>query len=211
MAKRKLRSAASLDQEPTAPNRKSARLIPGNTPPAEQPVSRQQAIDPTPRSCTRKGKRKQPPDDRQSPELSKRAATGGDILAGPTDKPVAQNPTGSSARRKYIRISGLPLDWDRDNLFSALRTIDPSLTHEKCRTALYPACSSSTQIALLNLDSGTEPLERHKYLSIWESASKPGVLTIDSNFYDLTPLNAPPGGVVAELAVGLALEDTRRC
>jgi len=101
---------------------------------------------------------------------------------------------------KCFRISGIPLSWSENDLFDALHIVDQSLTHQNYRPSLYPSCYDSTQTALLDLDPSTELLQRHNHLPLPESASRTAaLLAIDSQFYNLTPLNVPRGEVVAEL------------
>jgi len=158
-------------------------------------------MDTNHRSGAQKGKRKQQPDSSQSPPSSKRATTGSAIGAVGTSEPRSNDPTRSNPPPKCFRISGVPLHWNENDLFDALHAIDSSLTHQNFRSSLYPGCSGSTQIALVNLDSGTEHLGCHKYLQVPESSSRTAVLTIDSDFYNLTPLNVPEGEIVAELVL----------
>jgi hypothetical protein len=124
--------------------------------------------------------------------------TGSGIHSVGTNVAQSNDPTVSNPRPKYIRISGLPSSWSENDLFDALHTIDPSLTHQNCRSSLFPGCSGFTQIAVLNLDSGTEHLERHKHLKVPEPANRTVVLTIDSDFCNLTPLNVPEREIMAE-------------
>jgi hypothetical protein len=206
MTPRRTRLAAVLDLEPATPytRRSSTRISQGSTTPSAQSSTRQLAIDANPSS--QKGKRKQPPDTSHLAGSSKRITTGRAILG--TGKPASDDPPISNPRPKCFRISGLPLSWSENDLFDALHAIDPSLTDQNYRPSLYPACVSSTQTALLNLDPCTELLQQHNHLPVSDSASRgAALLTIDSHFYNLTPLNVPVGEVVAELAVR-ALEDT---
>jgi len=258
MTQRRTRSAAALDQEPTPPRgrRRSDRISQGSTsvsaqssssqqaidanprsrsrkgkrkqppdgsqsagtskrrisqrstPLSAQSSSSQQAIDANPRSRSRKGKRKQPPDGSQSPGSSKRATTGSGVRTVGAGEPRPNDPPNLN-QLKCFRISGLPSSWSANDLFEALHAIDPSLTRQNYRPSLYPACYNSTQIALLNLDPSTEHLQRHKHLQVSESASRTvALLTIDSQFYNLTPLNVPEGEVVAELVAVRALGTT---
>jgi len=177
------------------------------------PASSNPATDTNPRSRSQKGKRKQPPDGSQLPESSKRAAIGSGVLAVSTSEPRSIDLTSSNPRPKCFRISGLPSSWTEDNLFDALHDIDPSLTRQKFRPSLYPACVSwvplpggfptdrhAKQTALLNLDASSEHLHSRTHLSVSESASRTAaVLKIDCDFYNLTPLNVPKGDIVAEL------------
>jgi len=108
-------------------------------------------------------------------------------------------PETSTALSICVRISGVPLNWNENDLFDVLEAIDPSLTHTQ-RPSLYPACSDSTQTALLNLDYCPEYFQHAKYHQVPESTSRTAAhLAIDSNFYNLTPLNIPEGEIIAEL------------
>jgi hypothetical protein len=108
-----------------------------------------------------------------------------------------------SSRTKCFRISGIPQDWKEDDLLGALQTIDPDLRNEKSQLSLYPACCGSSQTALLELD----PTKYFQSLGLNESTYERGfpagkteaVLSIDSHFYDLTPLNTPDKRIIAEL------------
>ncbi|KAF8539827.1 hypothetical protein BDD12DRAFT_909826 [Trichophaea hybrida] len=171
------------------------------------PASSNPVTDTNPRSRSRKGKRKQPLDGSQLPESSKRAAIGSGVLAVGTSEPPSIDLTSSTPRPKCFRISGLPLSWTEDDLFDALHEIDPSLTRQDYRPSLYPACCNSTQTALLNVEPCTELLQRRNHLQVSESARRTAaILTIDSQFYNLTPLNVPVGEVVADViaVTGLA-------
>jgi hypothetical protein len=149
-----------------------------------------------------KGKRKQPPDGSQSARSSKRATTGSSILdVGSSQQSI--DPTRLNSPPKCFRISGVPSSWNENDVFDALHIIDPSLTHQNFRSSLYPGCSGSTQVALLNSDSGTKHFECYKYLKVPESTNRTVVLTIDSDFFNLTPLNIPEGEIVAELVLAM--------
>lgn len=127
---------------------------------------------------------------------------------GGTGEHASDDSLNSNVRPQYFRISGLPLSWSANDLFDVLHAIDPSLTDPDYRPSLFPACCSSTQTTLITLGPCIEHLQRYNYVLVPESASRTAaLLTIDSHFYNLTPLNVPVGEVVAELAVR-ALEDT---
>jgi hypothetical protein len=108
-----------------------------------------------------------------------------------------------SSRTKCFRISGIPQDWKEDDLLGALRTIDPDLRNQESQLSLYPACCSSSQTALLELDT-TKYFESLGPNGSYERVSPPSkteaVLTVDSDFYGLTPLNTPDKQIIAELA-----------
>ncbi|KAF8543181.1 hypothetical protein BDD12DRAFT_874965 [Trichophaea hybrida] len=203
MSSRRLRSAAHRDQEFATPHtQRSGRISQNNESQSAQSSSRQQAMDTNTRSRSRKGKRKQPPDDSRSPGSSKRATTGSGI-----SEPRLNDLTCSNAQPKYFRISGVPSSWSENDLFDALHSIDPCLTRQDCRPSLYPACFSSSQIALLNFDPCTEHLHGRTHLQVSELASETAtLLNIDSQFYSLTPLNVPVGEAVADViaVTGLA-------
>ena len=105
---------------------------------------------------------------------------------------------------KCFRISGIPQDWKEDDLLRALQNIDPDFRNQKSQLSLYPACCGSSQTALLEL----YPTKYFQSLGPNESTYKrvspagktEAVLTIDSHFYDLTPLNTPDKQIIAELA-----------
>jgi hypothetical protein len=103
-----------------------------------------------------------------------------------------------SFRTKCFRISGIPQDWEEDDLLGALHTIDPDLRNQKSQLSLYPACCGSSQTALFELD----PTKYFQSLGPNESTytcTTEAVLAIDSHFYDLTPLNTPDEQIIAEL------------
>ncbi|KAI5855181.1 hypothetical protein BZA05DRAFT_472091 [Tricharina praecox] len=112
---------------------------------------------------------------------------------------------------KCFRISAVPPGWSDDDLFDALRTVDPSL-HNRNDLSLYPACCGSTQTALLNLHTYSQyfhSIDVNK--STYERVAKTAVrtdalLVIDCHFYDFTPLNTPDGNILADVVAvtGLA-------
>jgi hypothetical protein len=108
-----------------------------------------------------------------------------------------------NSRTKCFRISGIPQDWEEDDLLGALQTIDPELQNQKSQLSLYPACSGSSQTALLELDPTKYfqnlRLNESTYTSIFPGSKTEAVLTIDSHFYGLTPLNTPNKQIIAEL------------
>jgi hypothetical protein len=108
----------------------------------------------------------------------------------------------SNTGPRCFRITGIPLSWSENDLFRALHDADASLTRQNFQPSLNLGCSGSTQTALLNLDPSTEHLQRCKYLQVPQPDSRVAVLlSIDNQFYYLTPLNNPGGEVVAELVV----------
>jgi hypothetical protein len=135
-------------------------------------------------SRLRKGKYELPPDAEGRASFERVVKTAKDSL-NLDEKP----------RSKCFRISGIPSSWRTDDIFRALQSIDPSLEFQNHQLSLYPACVGSKKIALIQLNSS----EDCQYLPIPESTSNTVVLTIDSQFHDLTPLNIPTGDVIAEL------------
>ena len=117
---------------------------------------------------------------------------------------------GATVQSTCFRISGVPQDWSKSDLLDALRTIDKSIPDKKHQLALHPACSGTTQIAILSLDTRTECFgslqpNTEKYISIPCADGSLGVrLCVDNHFYDLTPLNTPRGKIVAELVLPLS-------
>jgi hypothetical protein len=148
--------------------------------------------------------RKDPPGPRQTAQTHKRPniADNGPPTAACAD-PNSYAIATRSARTKCFRISGIPQDWKEDDLVGALQTIDPELRNQKSQLSLYPACSGSSQTALLELDptkyfQSLGPNES-TYTSIFPASKTEAVLTIDSHFYGLTPLNIPDKQILAEL------------
>jgi len=112
--------------------------------------------------------------------------------------------TTPSSRTKCFRISGIPQDWKEDDLLGALQTIDPDLQNQKSQLSLYPACCGFSQTALLELDptkyfQSLGPNES-THIRVSPASKTETILTIDSHFYDLTPLNTPDEQIIAELA-----------
>jgi hypothetical protein len=155
-----------------------------------------------PRNTTRK--RKDPPGPWQTARNHKRT----NIADNGPPTTARANPNyyviaTPSSRTKCFRISGIPQDWKGDDLLGALQTIDLDLRNQKPQLSLYPACSGSSQTALLELDptkyfqslGSNESYER----VIPASKTEAVFLTIDSHFNGLTPLNTPDKQIIAEL------------
>jgi len=154
---------------------------------------------------------------RVSDECGRSARTATSHGAGPTRKPKDAPGSGtniadygpptidpkSSTRNKCFRIPGIPQDWKEDDLLDALQNIDPDLRNQKLQLSLYPACCGPSQTALLELDTtkyfqSLGPNESYKRVS--PPSKTEAVLTIDSDFYGLTPLNTPDEQIIAEFA-----------
>ncbi|KAH0606842.1 uncharacterized protein H6S33_003676 [Morchella sextelata] len=115
----------------------------------------------------------------------------------------------SAEKITYWRISGIPEDCDKDKLIDFLRKHDNSLKIDLSDLSLFPGCYSQKQVGVLRTKGIPESFQRIKpegdYVSI--SGLSTGGVTIDRNFYNLTPLNRPEGGnsIVDVVAVtGLA-------
>jgi hypothetical protein len=122
---------------------------------------------------------------------------------GPPTDPNSYAIATPSSTTKWFRISGIPQDWEEDDLLGALQTIDPDLQNQKSQLSLYPACCGSSQTALFELDTtkyfqSLGPNES-TYTRASPASKTKAVLTIDSHFYDLTPLNTPDKQIIAEL------------
>ena len=148
--------------------------------------------------------RKDPPGPRRAPRNHKRTniADYGPPITDPKSYAIA-------TRTKCFRISGIPQDWKEHDLLGALQNIDPDLRNQKSQLSLYPACCGSSQTALLELDptkyfQSLGPNE--SYHPVSPPSKTEAVLTIDSDFYGLTPLNTPDKRIIAELAASCLLE-----
>ena len=100
-------------------------------------------------------------------------------------------------RRKCFRISSVPRTWKKRELLKVLKSSNDSLdlTTGQYQLSLYPACSGSSQTALLSIPGNLWNLERHgRKLIVMEHSD----LVMDRHFYGLTPLNNPGGEIVAE-------------
>jgi hypothetical protein len=155
-------------------------------------------------------KRKDPPGPRETARIHKRTniADNGPSTTTSAD-PNSYNIATLSSRTKYFRISGIPQDWKEDDLLGALQTIDPNLQNRKPQLSLYPACCGSSQTALLELDptkyfQSLGPNE--SYERVIPASRTEAVLTIDSHFNGLTPLNTPDKQIIAELVASCLLK-----
>jgi hypothetical protein len=143
-------------------------------------------------------KRKDPPGPRLTPRNHKRTNIADN---GPHTSDLKS--CAIATKTKCFRISGIPQDWKEDDLLGALQTIDPDLQNQESQLSLYPACCGSSQTALLELDTtkyfqSLGPNESYERIS--PPSKTQAVLTIDSDFYGLTPLNTPDKQIIAELA-----------
>jgi hypothetical protein len=98
-----------------------------------------------------------------------------------------------------FRISNVPPMWNEAELLQAFQSSNDSfdLATSQYRLSLYPACSGSSQTAILilqcperswNIQSNQNKLIRREGKDI----------VMDRHFYGLTPLNTPEGEIVAE-------------
>jgi hypothetical protein len=148
-------------------------------------------------------KRKDPPGPWQTAPNHKRTNIGPPTTACANPNSYSIAAPSRSFGTKYFRISGIPQDWKEDDLLGALQTIDPDLRNQKSQLSLYPACSDSSQTALLELDptkyfQSVGPNES-TYERSFPVGKTEAVLSIDSHFYGLTPLNTPDKQIIAEL------------
>jgi hypothetical protein len=100
---------------------------------------------------------------------------------------------------KCFRIANVPAGWDAEKLLGTLQLVDPFLADQQPQLSLFPACSSTTQTALINLYPCTGYFQSLKpnddnYLHTSDGT----LLVIDYHFHHLTPLNAPESQIVAE-------------
>jgi hypothetical protein len=115
---------------------------------------------------------------------------------------------------KCFRITNIPPEWSKDDLVESLRDIQPPLGHFDGLVSLYSACCDTTsQTALLNLNTfpeffqgiGPDDTKHLKVQCRGQSLDETVVLSVDSHFYHLTPLNKPEGEIVAELVYSFAI------
>ena len=164
-------------------------------------IAASHGADPTPgsNSLATTRKRKDPPGPRLTQRIHKRTNIADH--GPPTTDP---KPYAIANRTKCFRISGIPQDWKEDDLLGALQSIDPDLQNQKLQLSLHPACYGSSQTALLESNTtkyfqSLGPNESYKRVS--PPSKTEADLTIDSDFYGLTPLNTPDKQIIAELAV----------
>lgn len=102
----------------------------------------------------------------------------------------------SAEKITYWRISGIPEDCDKDRLIEFLQKHDNSLKIDPLDLSLFPGCYSQKQVGVLRTKGIPESFQRIKpegdYVLI--PGLSTGGVTIDRNFYNLTPLNKPEGG-----------------
>ncbi|KAI5776307.1 hypothetical protein EDC01DRAFT_683096 [Geopyxis carbonaria] len=121
------------------------------------------------------------------------------------------SPKNSVSGPECFRVMNVPSTWNKDDLLESLRRLDKSWDGE-CRISLYPSCRSADQIALLNMESYPamfRDIEREDSMPIRvtdRGAEQMFMLSVDSNFFDLTPLNDPKGDIIADVVAvtGLA-------
>jgi hypothetical protein len=143
-------------------------------------------------------RRTQPLDASPSASKVKHTNNTGDSAFSSIGEPRSSDPWNSTPPPKCYRISSIPCSWNEDDLFNALHASDQPLTRQGYQLSLYPACYTDTKTALLILDPCVEHLQYPKHVKISNGTI---CLTIDSDFYSLTPLNVPVGEIVAELVL----------
>jgi hypothetical protein len=107
---------------------------------------------------------------------------------------------------KCFRISNISSDWNAGDLLKWTQNQDPSWRSDECRISLYPSYHGTGQTALLDtkhrhasfadIDHG----KAKTFRAIGEASDEECILSVDYDFYNLTPLNEPMGYIVAELA-----------
>ncbi|KAF8538249.1 hypothetical protein BDD12DRAFT_806276 [Trichophaea hybrida] len=134
------------------------------------------------------------------------------LKISPTDQSSHPTRATSNPGPKCFRVTNIPPEWSKDNLLKSLREIEPSLDHFDGPVSLYPACCDTTsQTALLNLKTCPEflqdigPGDTKSLKMQGQNLDKTVVLSVDSHFYGLTPLNTPEGEIVAELVYSFAI------
>ena len=99
-----------------------------------------------------------------------------------------------------FRISNVPPMWNEDDLLRAILSSDDSLdlATGQYQLSLYPACTGSSQMALLNVQSPgcSWNLQSNEDKLIRRGGGS--AIVMDRHFYGLTPLNTPEGEIVAE-------------
>jgi hypothetical protein len=103
----------------------------------------------------------------------------------------------------WFRISGIPTGWANVSVVDALTSLEPPIIHEDQhpRLSLYPACAGLTLTGLLKLENCSELREKVKSDKIHLELSvegKKAIVDLDSDFYNLTPLNTLRNEHIAE-------------
>jgi len=157
--------------------------------------------------------------------LSQRASPSSDAAhkSGPTDMPHSSGPIAREEKETSstchapapsptcFRVSNIPSAWNAGDLLKWTQTLDPSWNSDECRISLYPSYHGSGQTALLNTKhcpARFAGIDRGKAKTITakdEASGKELILSVDYDFYNLTPLNEPKGDIVAELAPTFAI------
>jgi hypothetical protein len=97
-----------------------------------------------------------------------------------------------------FRISDIPDKWSVADLQQALQTFDQDLDPSKYDISLYPACHGFGQVAILKLYETTESFKGILPNLARYSRIEKNVLSIDCDFYGLTPLNTPSEEIITE-------------
>jgi hypothetical protein len=116
-------------------------------------------------------------------------------------RPAPSTPTDTSPTR-YFRISNIPSTWSKDHLVTVIKKQDPGIDEKTVKVSLYPSCNGTGQTALFHLGKRSALVqnmqtEETTYFTI-SSEGSPVIISIDSHFYDLTPLNTPGNRIIAE-------------
>jgi hypothetical protein len=97
-----------------------------------------------------------------------------------------------------FRISNIPDKWSVADLQQALQTFDQDLDPSKYDIFLYPACHGFGKVAILKLYETTGFFKGILPNLARYSRVEKNVLSIDCDFYGLTPLNTPSEEIIAE-------------
>jgi hypothetical protein len=177
------------------PPRKSARQIAISSDTDQHSLIRGAAAGKRKRQSAAQHESNRPQNHTQAEEEIPASTTG-------TSDPISHNPS------KCFRISNVPTTWNRGDLLETLQNLDllPQELDSGDQLSLYPDCfdPSSSQTALLYFKQCPESFLRlppngsSRFQASDKKSGEVVDLSIDSQFYSLTPLNVPGEEVVAE-------------
>lgn len=113
---------------------------------------------------------------------------------------------------KCFRVMDVPSTWNEEDLLDSFRSIDNSWNGE-CHVSLFPSCRSNDQTGLLNMKGNSFPacflgirpgVTKHILVTKKNSTEKV-TLSVDIDFFDLTPLNnpGPKEKIIAESVIAM--------
>ena len=148
---------------------------------------------------------------RSSPSSEAAHKSGPEYLLGSGSIAREEKETSSTCRAPVpsptcFRVSNIPSAWNEGDLLKWTQNLDPSWKGDGYRISLYPSYHGTGQTALLNTKhcpATFSDIDRGKAKAITvkgEGSDKEVILSVDCDFYNLTPLNKPKGDIVAELA-----------